>query len=134
MITRKNHEMRGAFIGGRQKSTYDLAANLFANVEIPEWQRDGTPCGAPDVDRNIFFPHVGSNNGADASQICLTRCAHRGECAAMAYRNGEQYGVWGGVNCTVTDYRPRSEIRSRLAAMAAEHGIDVGHRELPVTA
>ena len=74
----------------------------FPNVDVsilppdpspPDKLQDPAPCFGVDPDR--FFPVSGEEAGP-ALTFCTT-CRIREECLAWALKNGERYGVWGGL-------------------------------------
>jgi hypothetical protein len=56
------------------------------------WQ--DAPCRA---EPDLWFPEAPGNADKRAIRGCL-RCPYIAECYDRAVANGEQYGVWGGVN------------------------------------
>ncbi|GIU96811.1 MAG: hypothetical protein KatS3mg013_0614 [Actinomycetota bacterium] len=59
----------------------------------PDRWQDRAACFG--VDPNVFFP-VSEEDAAPALAFCAV-CRIREECLAWALRNGERYGVWGGL-------------------------------------
>jgi WhiB family redox-sensing transcriptional regulator len=66
------------------------SAGLFG--EVPEWTAAAL-CAQTDPD--AFFPERGDST-REAKRVCRG-CPVRAECLALALRNGEQHGVWGGL-------------------------------------
>ena len=59
----------------------------------PDSWQDRSACYG--VDPNLFFP-ISEEEAAPALAFCGI-CAIRVECLAWALKNGERYGVWGGL-------------------------------------
>lgn len=72
------------------------------------WQHDANCLG---VDPDLFFPERGAST-REAKEVCRG-CVVREECLEFALRNGEKFGIWGGLS-----ERERRRIR-RLRAQAA---------------
>jgi WhiB family transcriptional regulator, redox-sensing transcriptional regulator len=70
----------------------------------PGWRAfpPGAACAGTDV--LVFFPGA-DEEGAEAQAICAA-CPVRDDCYQLAAANGEQYGIWGGV-----DFGRRSQDR-----------------------
>lgn len=66
---------------------------LPANPSPPDFWQDRAGCFG--VDPDIFFP-VSEDEAGPALAFCRA-CAIREECLAWALKNGERYGVWGGL-------------------------------------
>jgi WhiB family redox-sensing transcriptional regulator len=56
------------------------------------WQREAACYG---IDPDLFFP-TSEEEAGDALDLC-SACAVRETCLAWALKNGERYGVWGGL-------------------------------------
>ena len=74
----------------------------FPNVDVsilppdpspPDNWQDRAACFG--VDPDLFFP-VSEEEAGPALTFCTT-CRNREECLAWALKNGERYGVWGGL-------------------------------------
>jgi WhiB family redox-sensing transcriptional regulator len=63
----------------------------------------GAACAGRDV--SVFFPEPGEPD-EDARAICAV-CPVRRQCYDLAEANGEEHGIWGGVN-----FRRRGERRA----------------------
>ena len=74
-------------------------------------------------DPNIFFlEREGKIKAEEAKTICQ-RCPVRGPCADYAEKNGERYGIWGGL--TREDRRGlRREIRTGAAVQRVVKFLD----------
>ncbi len=67
--------------------------NLPANPSPPDMWQERASCYG--VDPDIFFP-VSEEDAGPALAYCQG-CKIREECLAWALKNGERYGVWGGL-------------------------------------
>jgi WhiB family redox-sensing transcriptional regulator len=56
------------------------------------WQREAACYG---IDPDLFFP-TSEEEAGDALDFC-SACAVRETCLSWALKNGERYGVWGGL-------------------------------------
>ena len=70
----------------------DLEA-LPEDPSPPDFWQDRAACFG--VDPDVFFP-VSEEEAGPALTFCGT-CLIREECLAWALKNGERYGVWGGL-------------------------------------
>lgn len=70
----------------------------------PDVWQDRAACYG--VDPDLFFPT--SEDEAGPALAYCARCAIRAECLAWALKNGERYGVWGGM----TEQQRRRLLRS----------------------
>jgi hypothetical protein len=93
----------------------DRGAQLHSRPAAPSgpavWQ---LPAGAAcrDADTRLFFPEPGEDDW-EAKQICAA-CPIRVQCLALAITNGEEFGIWGGVNLETERLQPiESSIASR---------------------
>lgn len=66
---------------------------LPANPAPPDMWQDRPACFG--IDPNVFFP-VSEEEAGPALAFC-NACGIRSECLAWALKNGERYGVWGGM-------------------------------------
>lgn len=66
---------------------------LPPNPSPPDYWQDRAACFG--VDPDLFFP-VSEEEAGPALTFCNT-CRIREECLAWALKNGERYGVWGGL-------------------------------------
>ena len=64
------------------------------------------------VDPDLFFPERGAST-REAKEECRG-CVVRGECLEYALRNGEKFGIWGGMS-----ERERRRIRRQRAVARA---------------
>lgn len=55
-----------------------------------------TDAACAGMDTNLFYPERGEDN-AQAVAVCRD-CPVREQCLDHAVRNGETYGVWGGLS------------------------------------
>lgn len=72
------------------------------------WQSRANCLG---VDPDLFFPERGAST-REAKEVCRG-CEVRGECLEFALRNGEKFGIWGGLS-----ERERRRIRRQRAQAA----------------
>lgn len=66
---------------------------LPANPSPPDMWQDRAACFG--IDPDIFFP-ISEEEAGPALTYCGA-CRIREECLAWALKNGERYGVWGGM-------------------------------------
>ncbi|MFM8943750.1 MAG: WhiB family transcriptional regulator [Actinomycetota bacterium] len=59
----------------------------------PDTWQDRAACHG--VDPDVFFP-VSEEEAGPALAYCIG-CDQRADCLAWALKNGERYGVWGGL-------------------------------------
>jgi len=69
------------------------------------WQEDANCLG---VDPDLFFPERGAST-REAKEVCRG-CVVRQDCLEFALRNGEKFGIWGGLS-----ERERRRIRRQRA-------------------
>lgn len=82
-----------------------------------EW-RSRAECADPRYGAVEFFPDVSDRSMTDderweleiAPLLVCRRCPVRGECLTDAFRNGERWGVWGGLT-----ERERERMRNQAA-------------------
>jgi WhiB family transcriptional regulator, redox-sensing transcriptional regulator len=67
--------------------------SLPADPSPPDVWQDRASCHG--IDPDIFFPT--SEEEAGPALTYCGGCAIRAECLAWALKNGERYGVWGGL-------------------------------------
>jgi WhiB family redox-sensing transcriptional regulator len=67
--------------------------DLPANPAPPDVWQDRAACFG--IDPDVFFP-VSEDEAGTALAFCGS-CRIREECLAWALKNGERYGVWGGM-------------------------------------
>jgi WhiB family redox-sensing transcriptional regulator len=72
------------------------------------WQDSANCLG---VDPDLFFPERGAST-REAKEVCRG-CVVREECLEFALRNGEKFGIWGGLS-----ERERRRIRRQRAQVA----------------
>ncbi len=71
-----------------------MALNYEEDPENPDaWKAAGACKG---LDPDIFFPERGSSTAAPKA-VCA-RCPVRDICLEVALRNGEKFGIWGGLS------------------------------------
>ncbi len=73
-----------------------------------DWQDDANCLG---VDPDLFFPERGAST-REAKEVCRG-CVVREDCLEFALRNGEKFGIWGGLS-----ERERRRIRRQRAQAA----------------
>jgi WhiB family redox-sensing transcriptional regulator len=68
---------------------------MYATDEEAErsWQRYANCLG---VDPDLFFPERGAST-REAKEVCRG-CVVRDDCLEYALRNGEKFGIWGGMS------------------------------------
>jgi WhiB family redox-sensing transcriptional regulator len=66
---------------------------LPRNPSPPDMWQDAAACFG--IDPDVFFP-TSEEEAGPALAYCSV-CGIRGTCLAWALRNGERYGVWGGM-------------------------------------
>jgi WhiB family transcriptional regulator, redox-sensing transcriptional regulator len=59
-----------------------------------DWMTAGACKGSTD----LFFPGRGATYDVDECKKLCRSCPVRAECLAYAMRNGEHFGVWGGLS------------------------------------
>ena len=67
--------------------------DLPSNPSPPDMWQDRAACFG--IDPDVFFP-TSEEEAAPALAYC-GGCGIRGMCLAWALKNGERYGVWGGL-------------------------------------
>lgn len=67
--------------------------SLPPNPSPPDMWQDRAACYG--IDPDVFFPT--SEEEAGPALAYCSGCAIRDECLAWALKNGERYGVWGGL-------------------------------------
>lgn len=79
-----------------------MLIDRFPNVDIdllpdnpapPDVWQERSACYG--VDPDVFFP-ISEEEAGPALTFC-SACTIRDECLAWALKNGERYGVWGGL-------------------------------------
>ncbi len=75
----------------------------------PSWQDLANCLG---VDPDLFFPERGAST-REAKEVCRG-CVVREDCLEYALRNGEKFGIWGGMS-----ERERRRIRRQRAVARA---------------
>ena len=83
-------------------------ADLLADDDELQWQDQAACLG---MDPDLFFPERGAST-REAKSICNS-CPVKVDCLEFALRNGEKFGIWGGMS-----ERERRRIR-RMRAQAA---------------
>ena len=83
--------------------------------EDRSWQSKANCMG---VDPDLFFPERGAST-KEAKEVCRG-CVVKDECLEFALRNGEKFGIWGGMS-----ERERRRVR-RARAIAARQAASAG--------
>ncbi|MGI9603512.1 MAG: WhiB family transcriptional regulator [Acidimicrobiales bacterium] len=85
---------------------------VLPEPDEPAWQDYANCLG---VDPDLFFPERGAST-REAKEVCRG-CEVQDDCLEYALRNGEKFGIWGGMS-----ERERRRIRRQraLARAAAE--------------
>jgi WhiB family redox-sensing transcriptional regulator len=83
--------------GGRRvriDRSFDVDVNRLPTQPTPpdHWQERAACFG---IDPDVFFP-ISEEEAGPALTYCRI-CRIREECLAWALKNGERYGVWGGL-------------------------------------
>ena len=81
----------------------------LTNSEDTSWQDLANCLG---VDPDLFFPERGAST-REAKEVCRG-CVVREDCLEYALRNGEKFGIWGGMS-----ERERRRIRRQRAVARA---------------
>jgi len=86
-------------------------------TDVQDWT-SGTPC----YDRQeAWYPeHSGSQSASStkfAIAACRTQCGVRRQCAQLAVKKNEQFGIWGGFN--LSNRGGREDIRMWLGGAPA---------------
>ncbi|MFD2024131.1 WhiB family transcriptional regulator [Promicromonospora aerolata] len=71
----------------------------MSEIDVDEGWRDQALCAQTDPE--TFFPEKGSSS-ADAKRVCDS-CDVRAQCLRYALRNGERFGIWGGLSVSERD-------------------------------
>lgn len=88
--------------------------------DAPNWRGEAL---CAEVDTDIFFPDKGGSS-REAKQIC-GRCTVSDQCLDFALRNGERFGIWGGVS--ERDRRRLSQELGLTRARPWVHGTAAGY-------
>ena len=82
-----------------------LVRHIAGNTDDQSWQAYANCLG---VDPDLFFPERGAST-REAKEVCRG-CVVREDCLEYALRNGEKFGIWGGMS-----ERERRRIRRQRA-------------------
>lgn len=74
--------------------TAKASVRSLLEIELPDWHKDAV-CAS--TDPGAYFPDKGESTMA-AKRVCWASCLVREECLEFALKNGERYGVWGGLS------------------------------------
>lgn len=66
-------------------------------VESPEWMTRAACYGS---DPGLFFPAVAAGPEVDAAKAVCADCSVRVDCLLYALNEGEEHGIWGGLDET----------------------------------
>jgi WhiB family redox-sensing transcriptional regulator len=92
-----------------RKGGPDMRHLLGTEHEDESWQDLANCLG---VDPDLFFPERGAST-REAKEVCRG-CVVQGDCLEYALRNGEKFGIWGGMS-----ERERRRIRRQRAVARA---------------
>ncbi len=67
--------------------------SIFEDGEDLAWQEYANCMG---VDPDLFFPERGTST-REAKEVCRG-CVVRDDCLDYALKNGEKFGIWGGMS------------------------------------
>lgn len=84
------------------------------NIDNEDWDKFANCLG---VDPDLFYPERGASTRA-AKEVCRA-CVVRDDCLEYALKNGERFGIWGGMS-----ERERRRIR-RQRAIGRAASLDV---------
>ena len=84
---------------------------------MKNWQDEANCLG---VDPDLFFPERGAST-REAKEVCRG-CVVRLDCLEFALRNGEKFGIWGGLS-----ERERRRIRRQRAQAGSELPVRLRH-------
>lgn len=100
--------------GAKNRTQASLAISLGGAVlEETEWMNLAHCAGGVGPS---MYPDPSDHRGeAEAKNQCFA-CTVSPDCLAYALRNGEQHGIWGGLNTDERRAVRRRENRARLAA------------------
>ena len=67
-----------------------------------------------DIDNNVFFPDLGPNyrKSVERAKLICEECEVQDECLGSAIKNGEGFGIWGGL--TFDERKEMSRIQRKL--------------------
>ena len=82
-------------------------------AEDLSWQRQANCLG---VHPDLFFPERGAST-REAKAVCGS-CVVRDDCLEFALRNGEKFGIWGGMSERERRRLRRIRAQQRTAASA----------------
>ena len=82
-------------------------------AEDLSWQRQANCLG---VHPDLFFPERGAST-REAKGVCRN-CVVRDDCLEFALRNGEKFGIWGGMSERERRRLRRIRAQERTAASA----------------
>ena len=82
-------------------------------AEDLSWQRQANCLG---VHPDLFFPERGAST-REAKDVCRS-CVVRDDCLEFALRNGEKFGIWGGMSERERRRLRRIRVQERTAASA----------------
>ena len=86
-------------------NTAMMLRHIAEGTDDQSWQLSANCLG---VDPDLFFPERGAST-REAKEVCRG-CIVREECLEYALRNGEKFGIWGGMS-----ERERRRIRRQRA-------------------
>jgi WhiB family redox-sensing transcriptional regulator len=102
----------GAGPAGGERPGGPIMRHALSDREDTTWQDFANCLG---VDPDLFFPERGAST-REAKEVCRG-CIVRSDCLEYALRNGEKFGIWGGMS-----ERERRRIR-RQRAVARASGV-----------
>ncbi len=72
-----------------------MSKAVYVHPEVAAQWEERARCRGIE-NQELFFPDHGNQSSAPAKAICR-RCDVRDACLAAALRNGEDFGIWGGL-------------------------------------
>lgn len=64
-------------------------------LAFEEWMKKSV---CTDIDPELFYPTMGDSTTSRAAKRICQDCPVRDECLALAVKNREMFGIWGGMS------------------------------------